>query len=110
MKTVSIVIALLMMGCCSLDENRASKEAFLAFSYAVQVEHDYLVKHGVLDAKIAEANAAGDRRACLEHAEMKHLVTVGFPAMVRAIEAWARGEEVVVPSLPDPDLSSVCPQ
>jgi len=107
----ALALSLLTGACCTLDQNRKSKQAFLDFAAVVEAERAYWQDVGWLDVPprdLATTPDGFDVEACKRHARMQALVRDGYPAMITAIRQWADGDEVEVPDEPEADYAALC--
>lgn len=104
----SCVLMGLCAGCCSLDENRKSREAMLQTAEVLEAESAYV--QSILDPRALATAPDGtfDQAACIEHANWLEVFKTDNPALARALRAWAEGEEVDVYTLPEVDFASLC--
>jgi hypothetical protein len=108
---VGIIVAI-ATGCCTLDENRKSREGLAKLAAAIRIQADYVVDGGLVDpVKLATGeDGSFDVELCIKHSKMLESFRQGSPAMALSLEQWAAGEVVTDPAITDVDHEARCEQ
>lgn len=105
---VTLVVALGVSACCTLDENRKSRGAFLDYASVLESESAYIGELNLDPKELARLpDGSVDHDACVRHAEMLDVLTQGNAVMASAMRAWAEGEDVSAAPA-DVDYEALC--
>lgn len=107
---LSFFMGALLIGCCGLDENRKSREAFLGYAAVLDAEAQYIVGNSIIDPVALATNADGtfDKAKCIEHSKMSEYYRQDLPAMAKAMREWAEGTDVTETKFEEVDHEARC--